>query len=81
MIKLNPQDKFFIEDDEGSLILASEIILDLDMVKNNMMFIRGKKFNVNYEDSLINEDGLVECQLSFTLDGYSRIDENGKYVD
>ena len=69
-MKLNSEDKFFIEDDsDGSLILITEVELDSDMIKNRYLIMKGTRFYVDYESNEIDkENGEVEVSVSFNVE-------------
>lgn len=69
-MKLNSEDKFFIEDDsDGSLILITEVELDPDMIKNRYLIMKGTRFYVDYESNEIDkENGEVEVSVSFNVE-------------
>ena len=69
-MKLNSEDKFFIEDDsDGSLILITEVELDSDMIKNRYLIMKGTRFYVDYGSNEIDkENGEVEVSVSFNVE-------------
>lgn len=70
-MKLLPEDKFFIEDEnDGSLVLINEINLDPNMIKNMYMIMKGTRFYVDYEIDEIDKDvNEVEVSVSFNIEG------------
>lgn len=76
-MKLSPEDKFFIEDEnDGSLILVTEIELDPNLLKNNYLVFKGNRFYVDYETNEIDKEvGQVEVSVSFNIEGIFSKDE------
>lgn len=74
---IDPTEKFFLEDEkDGSIILISEIEINPNMIKNNLLTLKGTRFNVDYEDEIIDkENGSVEVVIDFSINGvYSEQD-------
>lgn len=70
-MKLMPEDKFFLEsENDGSLILVNEIVLEPDMLKANHLIMRGVRFDVDYEkDEIDTTKTEVEVSVSFNVEG------------
>lgn len=71
-VKLNEEQKFILQDDEGNLILVTEIELDIDRLQNGMMLMKGIKFYVDYEGNIIERYSRVDMTTCFKIDGIYR---------
>jgi len=68
-MKLRVEDKFFIEDDDGNLILITSIDIDQNMIKNNWVEMKGTKFYVDYDSNSIDKSKLdVSVMISFNVE-------------
>lgn len=68
-MKLNPDQKFILQDDDGNLILITEVEFDFNILQNRIIPMKGIKFNVDYEDNTIKKYSEVDIQTSFDIDG------------
>ncbi|EDS78084.1 hypothetical protein CBC_0712 [Clostridium botulinum C str. Eklund] len=68
-MKLNECQKFILPDDDGNLILITEIDFDYEALQNKIIPMRGIKFEINYVNNTIKENGEVDIQSSFSIDG------------
>jgi hypothetical protein len=68
-MKLLPENKFFIENEnDGSLILINEIVLNPEIIKMNYLEMKGIRFDVDYDADKIRENGEVEVSISFNIE-------------
>lgn len=73
-MKLSAQDKFFIKDDDGALVLVTEIVLNEDIIKNNFLTMKGVLFYVDYESDKIDEARVpAEVTVSFNIEGIHEV--------
>lgn len=68
-MKLTEEQKFIIQDDDGNLILITEIDFDFNFLQNRVIPMKGVRFEVDYEDNTISEYREVDVQTSFDIDG------------
>ena len=68
-MKLQQGQKFILQDDDGNLILITEIDLDFNILQNRTIPMKGVKFEVDYEDNIVEVYGDVHIQTSFDIDG------------
>lgn len=68
-MKLNQDQKFILEDDDGNLILITEVDFDFQILQNRVIPMKGVKFEIDYEDNTISKYGEVHVQTSFNIDG------------
>ena len=74
-MQLNPEDKFVLQDDDGNLILITEIDFDFNILQNRIIPMKGHKYEINYEDDSIYYYGKVSLQTSFDIDGVYSVDD------
>lgn len=67
-MKLSSDQKFILQDDDGNLILITEVDFDFNILQHRIMPMKGVKFEVNYEDNIIKSCGEVNIQTSFNID-------------
>lgn len=68
-MKLKPEQKFVLQDDDGSLILITEVDFDFNALQNRIIPMKGIRFGVYYEENQIQNCGEVSIQASFNIDG------------
>lgn len=68
-MKLNQDQKFMLQDDDGNLILITEIEFDFNILQNKIIPMNGVRFNINFEDNTISTGEQVNIQTSFEIDG------------
>lgn len=68
-MKLSKDQKFILQDDDGNLILITEVEFDFNILQNRIIPMKGVKFEIDYEDNTIEEYGEVNIQTSFNIDG------------
>ena len=68
-MKLKPEQKFVLQDDDGSLILITEVDFDFNALQNRIIPMKGIKFDIHYEDNIIEKYGEVDIQTSFNIEG------------
>lgn len=68
-MKLNQDQKFILQDDDGNLILITEVEFDFNILQNKIIPMKGTKFEIDYETNTIEEYGEVNIQTSFNIDG------------
>ena len=68
-MKLRPEEKFVLQDDDGNLILITEVDFDFNVLQNRIIPMKGIKFEVYYDDNQIQNCGEVSIQTSFNIDG------------
>ncbi|MCY6957935.1 hypothetical protein [Clostridium brassicae] len=68
-MKLNEEQKFLLQDDDGNLILITEIDFNYELLKNQIMQMKGIKFEVDYSENTIEKHDEVEVHTSFSIDG------------
>lgn len=68
-MKLKPNEKFLLQDDDGNMILITEIDFDYGMLQNRIIPMKGVKFEIDYDCDTISLKGRVELQISFDIDG------------
>lgn len=73
---LKAEDKFFIEDDDGNLILINRIKIDQSMIKNNWLEMEGVKFYVDYKSDDIDKAKIdVSVSVSFNVENINDLSE------
>lgn len=68
-MKLSSEQKFILPDDDGNLILITEVNFDINILQNRIIPMKGIKFNVDYNKNEIENGEIVDVQTSFTIDG------------
>ena len=68
-MKLNEEQKFILQDDDGNLIIVTEIEFDFNLLQSRVIPMKGIKFGVHYDDNTISDYGVVNIQTSFDIDG------------
>lgn len=68
-MKLNQDQKFILQDDDGNLILITEVDFDFNILQNKIIPMKGIKFEIDYIDNVIELYGEVNIQTSFNIDG------------
>lgn len=68
-MKLKPDEKFILQDDDGNLILVTEIDFNYEVLQNRIMPMKGVKFEINYDCDTISLGAEVDLQTSFDIDG------------
>ena len=68
-MKLKPEKKFVLQDDDGNLILITEVDFDFNALQNRIIPMKGVKFEIDYVDNVIELYGEVNIQTSFDIDG------------
>ena len=68
-MKLKPEEKFILQDDDGNLILITDVEFDFNILQNRVIPMKGIKFEIDYEDNNIELYGEVNIQTSFNIDG------------
>ena len=68
-MKLKPEEKFILQDDDGNLILINEVDFDFNVLQNRIIPMKGVKFEIDYVDNVIELYGEVNIQTSFNIDG------------
>lgn len=72
-MKLNNEQKFIVQDDDGNLVLITEMTLDFNILQNRIIPMKGIKFEIDYDGNTISNAGEVDLQTSFNIDGvYSK---------
>jgi len=74
-MKLKPDEKFVLPDDDGNLILITDIEFIYEILQNRIIPMRGVKFTTDYENNVIKENKIVNLQTSFTIDSVYGDDE------
>jgi hypothetical protein len=74
-MKLKSEEKFIVPDDDGNLILITEIDFDFSVLQNKVIPMKGVKLEIDYDNNNITSCGEVEVQTSFTIDGVYGKDE------
>lgn len=67
-MKLNPEQKFIMPNDDGNLILITEIDFDYSMLQNNIISMKGINVDVDYDNNTILMGKNINIQTSFTID-------------
>lgn len=57
-----------MQDDDGNLILITEVTFDFNILQNRVIPMTGVKFEIDYEDNTIEKYGEVNIQTSFDID-------------
>ncbi|MBN1058505.1 hypothetical protein FDB24_14875 [Clostridium botulinum] len=68
-MKLKPEEKFLLPDDDGNLILITEIDFEYSVLQNRVIPMKGFKLEVDYDNNNISSHKKVKVQTSFTIDG------------
>ncbi|HZJ98772.1 MAG TPA: hypothetical protein VFC79_02130 [Tissierellaceae bacterium] len=68
-MKLNNDQKFILQDDDGNLILITEVEFDFNILQNRVIPMKGVKFNIDYDNNDIEYSEDVDIQTSFSIDG------------
>lgn len=73
--KLEPENKFFLYDDDDNLILIEEIDVDPMMVVNGYMELKGSRFFVDYDGNDIEKAKCkVKVHISFDIEDIQEVD-------
>ena len=75
MMKLNQDQKFILQDDDGNLILITEVEFDFNILQNKIIPMKGVKFEIDYVNNDIELYGEVNIQTSFDIDGVYESDD------
>jgi hypothetical protein len=76
IMKLKPDEKFILPDDDGNLILITELDFSYEVLQNRIIPMKGVKFNVDYENNKIETKDEINIQTSFSIDCmYGKEDE------
>ena len=67
-MELNSDNKFFLQNDEGDLILITEIDFDFRVTQNGIIPMKGLLFEVDYIQNIIESPKEVNIQASFSID-------------
>ena len=67
-MELNSDSKFFLQNDEGDLILITEIDFDFRATQNGIIPMNGLLFEVDYIRNIIESPKEVNIQASFKID-------------
>ena len=67
-MKLKQEEKFVLQDDDGNLILITEVDFDFNVLQNRIIPMKGVKFEIDYVDNVIELYGEVNIQTSFDID-------------
>ncbi len=67
-MKLKQEEKFVLQDDDGNLILITEVDFDFNVLQNKIIPMKGVKFEIDYVDNVIELYGEVNIQTSFDID-------------
>ena len=67
-MKLQQDQKFILQDDDGNLILITEVEFDFSILQNRIIPMKGVKFEIDYEDNTIEQGEEVNIQASFDID-------------
>ena len=67
-MKLSQEQKFILQDDDGNLILITEVDFDFNILQHRIMPMKGVKFEIDYINNTIEEYGEVNIQTSFDID-------------
>lgn len=67
-MKLNSDNKFFLQNDDGDLILITEIDFDFRATQNGIIPMKGLMFEVDYIENIIEPPKEVNIQASFSID-------------
>ena len=68
-MKLNQDQKFILQDDDGNLILITEVDFDFNILQNKIIPMKGVQFEIDYANNDIELYGEVNVQTSFNIDG------------
>ena len=68
-MKLNHDQKFILQDDDGNLILITDVEFDFNILQNKIIPMKGVKFEIDYVNNVIELYGEVNIQTSFDIDG------------
>lgn len=68
-MKLNQDQKFILQDDDGNLILITDVEFDFNILQNKIIPMKGVKFEIDYVNNVIELYGEVNIQTSFDIDG------------
>lgn len=68
-MKLLDDQKFILKDDDGNLILITDIDLGYELLQNKIIPMEGIIFEVDYENNKLGSGKKVELQTSFEIDG------------
>ena len=67
-VKLNNDQKFILQDDDGNLILITEVEFDFNILQNRVIPMKGFKFDIDYDNNDIECSGEVDVQTTFNID-------------
>ncbi len=74
-MKLSQDQKFILQDDDGNLILITEVEFDFNILQNKIIPMKGVKFEIDYVNNDIELYGEVNIQTSFDIDGVYESDD------
>lgn len=68
-MRLKAEEKFILPDDDGNLILITEIDFDYSILQNRVILMKGVKLEIDYDNNNVSSCKEVEVQTNFTFDG------------
>ncbi len=68
-MKLLDDQKFILQDDDGNLVLITDLELDYQILQNKIIPMKGIRFEVDCENNEVKTGEKVELQTSFEIDG------------
>ena len=74
-MKLNQDQKFILQDDDGNLILITDVEFDFNILQNKIIPMKGVKFEIDYVNNDVELYGEVNLQTSFNIDGVYESDD------
>lgn len=70
---LDKEDRFLLVDEDGNVVIVTEIETNHLLTMNACMPVRGKLIRLDYEDLNVDSIEDVEVQLSFYIEGIENI--------
>lgn len=70
---LDKEDRFLLVDEDGNVVIVTEIETNHLLTMNSSMPVRGKLIRLDYEDLNVDSIEDVEVQLSFYIENIENI--------
>jgi hypothetical protein len=67
-MKLNPKQKFILPDDDGNLILITELDFEYSSLQNRIIFMKGVNIDINLENNEISTGDKVDIQANLDIE-------------
>lgn len=64
-IKLNNKEKFLLQDDNGNMILVTEVEFDYHLLISRVIAMKGILFEIDYYNNTFKNEGEIELSVNF----------------